>query len=194
MGESTQSARAQVVASREHLDDELVRLEAAARAAVDVKAKVKRHPVKAASVVAGAGFLAVGGPRKVLRGVRNAVFGKPDPLPKSMLPDEIEKAVGALGEDGARVRGALEREFGRYLRETAPLGKDRDLFAVLVSLFGTVARPVAVRYGKQLAERAVNPDPAAFAEQVAKVRARRSAATDAAKAPAPSVAGRPPKA
>ena len=180
MGEATESARASVVASRARLDDEIVRLEVSARAAVDVKAKVKKHPVKAAGVVAGAGFLAVGGPKKVLRGVRNAIFGKPDPLPKSMLPDEIEAAVSALGTDGAKVRGKLEREFGRYLRETAPQSKDRDLLAVLVGLFAAISRPTAVKWGKQLAERAINPDPEAFAEQVAKIKARRAAAAEPA--------------
>ena len=182
MGEDTETARAQVVASRAGLDEEVVRLEASARAAVDVKAKVKKHPVKAAGVVAGAGFIAVGGPKRVFRGVKHAIFGKPDPLPKSLLPDEVEAAVSALGTDGAKVRGRLEREFGRYLRETAPQSKDRDLFAILVGLFAVVARPTAVKWGKQLAERAINPDPEAFAEQVVKIKARRAAAASAAEA------------
>jgi len=182
VGEDTETARAQVVASRARLDEEVVRLEASARAAVDVKAKVKKHPVKAAGVVAGAGFLAVGGPKRVFRGVKHAIFGKPDPLPKSLLPDEVEAAVSALGTDGAKVRGKLEREFGRYLRETAPQSKDRDLFAILVGLFAVVARPTAVKWGKQLAERAIDPNPEAFAEQVAKIKARRAAAASAAEA------------
>jgi hypothetical protein len=180
VGEATESARAQVVASRTRLDDEFVRLEASARAAVDVKTKVKKHPVKTAGVVAGVGFVAVGGPKRVFRGVKHAIFGKPDPLPKSLLPDEIEAAVSALGSDGAKVRGKLEREFGRYLRETAPLAKDRDLFAILVGLFALVARPTAVKWGKQLAQRAIDPDPEAFAEQVAKIKARRLAAAEVA--------------
>ena len=192
MGEATESARAQVVASRGRLDDEIVRLEASARAAVDVKAKVKKHPVKAAGVVAGAGFLAVGGPKRVFRGVKHAIFGKPDPLPKSLLPDEIEAAVTALGTDGAKVRGKLEREFGRYLRETAPLGKDRDLFAVLVSMLAAAGRPAAVKYGKQFAERVANPDQDIVLEQIAKIRARRAAAAEAATTAAPA-ATTPPK-
>ncbi len=188
MGEDTESARAQVVASRNRLDEEIVRLEASARAAVDVKAKVKRHPVKAAGVVVGAGFLVVGGPKKVLRGVKHALFGRPDPLPKSMLPNEIEAAVSALGSDGAKVRGRLEREFGRYLRETAPRSKDRDLLGVLVGLLATVSRPAAVKYGKQLAERMVNPDHDVVLDQVAKIKARRAAAADAAAAAADAAA------
>ena len=91
MGEGTSAAqpevlvaRAQVLAAREaSLDEELVRLEASARAAVDIPAKVRRNPVKTAGVAAGAGFLAVGGPKRVfrraqLRGVRGAGGAAPD--------------------------------------------------------------------------------------------------------------------
>jgi hypothetical protein len=189
VGEATESARAQVVASRTRLDDEIVRLEASARAAADVRAKVKKHPVKTAGVVAGAGFLAVGGPKRVVRGVRNAIFGKPDPLPKSLLPDEIEAAVSALGSDGAKVRGKLEREFGRYLRETAPLGKDRGVAALLVSLLAAAGRPAAIKYGKQFAERVANPDQDVVLEQIAKIRARRAAAAMAVAAAPTTPAG-----
>ena len=69
MGTEAEAARAEVVAAREAFSAELVRLEAAGRAAVDIKAKVKRNPAKAAGLAAGAGFLAIGGPLKVVRGV-----------------------------------------------------------------------------------------------------------------------------
>ncbi len=36
-------------------------------------------------------------------------------LPKSLLPDEVDKALRALGDDGTKVRGALERNFADYL-------------------------------------------------------------------------------
>ena len=52
MGEGSDSARADVLAARAALTDELERLEASARAAVDVPAKVRRNPVKAAGVAA----------------------------------------------------------------------------------------------------------------------------------------------
>ena len=181
MGEGKESARAQVLAARALLDEELVRLEASGRAAVDVKAKVRRNPAKAAGVAAGAGFLVLGGPKKVLRGARNAIFGKPDPLPKSMLPDEIEKAVKELGSDGERVRGTLEREFAGYLKEKAPQRKERNLAAVLAMLLASAGRPVATRYGRQLVERLLEPDGESFAAQLEKVRARVDAATKAPK-------------
>jgi hypothetical protein len=115
MDPATAAAIAEVAAARAALGDELVRLEATARAAVDVRAKVKRNPGKTAAVVGGTAFVALGGPRKALRSVRRRVFGAPDPLPPSLLPDQVEKAVRALGDDGAKVRGTLEREFAAFV-------------------------------------------------------------------------------
>jgi hypothetical protein len=175
VGEGKDSARAQVLAARALLDEELVRLEASARAAVDVPAKVRRHPVKAAGVAAGAGFVLVGGPKRVLRGARNAIFGKPDPLPKSMLPKEIDASLKKLGADGEHIRGTIERDFARYLDEKAPERAKRDIAGIVGGLLLQFGRPLATRYGRRLAEDLLRPDGAAFNEQLEKVRARRAA-------------------
>lgn len=180
MGEGTESARAEVLAARaevlaarELLGEELVRLEASARAAVDVKAKIKRNPAKAAGAAAGAGFLLVGGPRRVLRVGRSAIFGRPDPLPGQMLPPEIEAALKALGDDGGKVRGAIERDFAAYLKTQTPELRKRDLFGTVSNLFTTFARPIAFRYGIKLANDIFGTDQAQFADQLAKARIRR---------------------
>jgi hypothetical protein len=172
------AARAEVRVSRASLDDELDRLEASARAAVDIPARVRRNPVRTAGAAAGAGFLLLGGPARVLRGARNAIFGKPDPLPKSMLPKEIERTLKELGPDGARVRGTIEREFAAYLEEKAPERKERDLSSVVASLLSSVGKPVVRRYGKQLVEQVFAPDRPRFAAQLEKVKARRARAVD----------------
>jgi hypothetical protein len=181
VGEDSESARAEVLAARAEvlsargrLGEELVRLEASARAAVDVKAKVKRNPVKAAGAAAGAGFVLVGGPKRVLRGARNAIFGKPAPLPKSMLPKEIDASLHKLGDDGEKVRGTIERDFARYLNEKAQERKQRDLVAIVGGLLLTLGRPLAVKYGKQLAADMLRPDGPAFQEQLDKVRSKRA--------------------
>jgi hypothetical protein len=175
VGEGTVAARAEVLAARAALDEELERLEASARAAVDIKAKVRRSPAKTAGLAAGAGFLLLGGPVKVLRGARNAIFGKPDPLPRSMLPKEIDKALGELGGDGKRVRGTIEREFAAYLKEKAPERRERDLNAVAAGLLASVGKPIVQRYGRQLVEQLFSPDGPDFASQLEKVKARRAA-------------------
>ncbi len=130
----------EVRAARTGLDEEVARLKAAARSAVDVREKVRRNPGKAAGAVGGAAFVALGGPRRVVRGIRRRVFGAPAPLPPSLLPEKVERAVRALGEDGTKVRGALEREFADYL--AAARKKDRS---AVRRAFVAIAMPIARR-------------------------------------------------
>lgn len=176
MGEGTDAARAAVLAARGTVDDEVDRLEASARAAVDIKAKVRQNPAKTAGLAAGAGFLLVGGPVKVLRGARNAIFGRPDPLPKSMLPKQIDKALRELGDDGTRVRGTLEREFAGYLKEHGEERRKRDLSGMAALLLASVGKPLVDKYGRQMLEQLLDPDTGTVAEQLEKVKARRAAA------------------
>ena len=173
MGEGTLAARAQVLAARGVVEDELERLEAAGRAAVDIPAKVRRNPVRSAGLAAGAGFLLAGGPGRLLRGAKRAVMGPSEPLPKSMLPDEIEKALHKLGPDGDKVRGTLEREFAKYLETTADDRKGRDLGAVAALLLTSLAKPAFQRIGRQLAAELARPDGPGMEAQLAKIRARR---------------------
>jgi hypothetical protein len=187
---AVEEARARVRAARGVVDEELMRLEASGRAAADIPAQVRRNPVKSAGIAAGAGFLLVGGPAKAFRRAKRAVMGPSEPLPKSMLPKEVDEAVRKLGTDGERVRGTLEREFADYLERTAPKRKERDLGAVTAVLLSSLARPMIQRFGKQLAERAIAPGGPAFEEQLAKIRARTTASHDAAREAPP--AGKPP--
>ena len=152
MGARTDAARAEVLAARAGLDEELVRLEASGRAAVDIPARLKREPAKVLGTAGGAAFLLLGGPKRVFQGVRRAVMGPKADLPKSMLPPEIEKTLKKLGPDGEKVRGTLEREFADYLDEKAPQRRERDLGATTALLLGGVLKPVVQRFGKQLAE------------------------------------------
>src|SRR5436190_22534492 len=100
MGARTDAARAEVLAAREGLDEELVRLGAAGRAAVDIPARLKREPAKVLGAAGGAAFLLLGGPKRAFKGVRRAVFGPAAELPKAMLPPEVEKTLRKLGPDG----------------------------------------------------------------------------------------------
>ena len=54
---------------------------------------------------------------------RRVVRGKSSPLPRSMLPDEIEKTLRSLGSDGDKVRGALERDFAAYAKQSSRIGR-----------------------------------------------------------------------
>jgi len=161
--------------SRASLDEELVRLEAAARAAVDIPAKVRRHPVKAAGLAAGAGFVVVGGPKRLFRRAKAAVFGPPEPMPTSMLPKEIDKALGKLGDDGARVRGTIEREFAAFLEERAPQRRRDSLMGDVRGLVVTAARGFMFRTGREIATRVASPDPELYTAQLERIRARLAA-------------------
>lgn len=109
------AARAEVDVAREGLGMEYDRLGKSARDAVDIPAKIRRAPAQSAALAGGAVFLVLGGPGRVFGRVRRAIVGTPPPLPKSMLPEEVEKALSGLGDNGDLVRGALERSFADYL-------------------------------------------------------------------------------
>ncbi len=149
------AAAAEVAAAREALAGELTTLRASARAAVDVKAIVRRSPGKAAAAAGGAAFLAVGGPRRIFRRVKRRIVGEPEPLPASLLPEEVEKAVRALGDDGGKVRGALERGFAGWLDATAGDRKAEARQRSIVNLAMKVGLPVAARAAREAVTRAL---------------------------------------
>ena len=175
MGTRTDAALAQVVAARADLGEQVERLEAAGRAAVDVPAKIKANPVKSAGLAAGGAFLAVGGPKRLFRRARRAITGKEEELPSELLPKDVAKALRKIGTDGSKVRGTLERDFAKYLDERAKERKKEGVSAAITAVALSAIRPIAIRSGKQLAERMIDPNGPAFAEQLEKIRARRSA-------------------
>jgi hypothetical protein len=149
------------------LADELETLEASARAAADVPAKIRRSPGKAAAIVGGTAFLALGGPKRVFRAGRRAVTGAPEPLPKSMLPEEVDKTLRKLGDDGAKVRGALERDFAAYARQAS---RDRTRTRTLLVL--TVARPLLSAATKAATGWVFRTDEEGFQARLAQIRER----------------------
>jgi hypothetical protein len=157
----------EVVAARSALGDELVRLEATARAAVDVRAKVRRNTGKTAAAAAGTAFVVLGGPRKVFRAVKRRVVGAPEPLPPSLLPEQVEKAVRGLGDDGAKVRGALEREFAAFLDTNR---KSESPLLRRVVLAGGV--PLASQVGRAIVKRLLTGSPDDVASREEQIRSR----------------------
>jgi hypothetical protein len=174
VGTRTDAALAQVVAARADLGEQVDRLEAAGRAAVDVPAKVRANPAKAAGIAAGGAFLAVGGPKRLFRRARAAITGKEQDLPSELLPKDVEKALKKLGTDGRKVRGSLERDFAKYLDERAKERKKEGVVAAITAVALAGLRPIAIRGGRQVVERMLDPNGPAFADQLEKIRARRS--------------------
>jgi len=156
-----------VIAARADLETELIGLEASFRDAIDIPAKIKRSPAKAAAVVGGAGFLALKGPQRVFRVAKRTVTGAPKPLPDALLPDEIEKTLRKLGTDGDKVRGALERDFASYVGKKTKERRDaRNLFII------GIARPFLMRGMKAGVDWLTGTDEASVGARIAEVRQR----------------------
>jgi hypothetical protein len=194
VGTRTDAALAQVVAARADLAHEVDRLEAAGRAAVDIPAKIKRSPGKAAAVAGGAAFLALGGPRRVFRRTRKAITGHEDaPLPKTLLPKDIEKTLKRLGTDGEKVRGTIERDFARYLDDRAKERRKEGAVAAVLGIVTAAVRPIATRAGMRVAGQMINPDQAGFDEQLRRLRERTAELNERAGSPTKSEPGAGPE-
>ena len=167
MATPTDAARDRVLAARAGLAEEIQILEASGRAAVDIPAKVRRSPAKAAAVAGGLGFLALKGPQRLFGLGRRVVRGKDKPLPKAMLPEEIEKSLRKLGSDGDRVRGTLERDFATYAAQ-----KEKSRRGQRNLLFLAVAQPILSRAARASAEWLFSPDKGSFERRIAEMRAR----------------------
>ena len=178
------AARERVLAARAELATEVERLQASARAAVDIPAKVRRTRHKAAAVVGGVGFVALGGPRRLFRRAKSAIVGPDQPLPESMLPEEVEKTLKRLGTDGERVRGTLERDFADYLK----VAQKRRGPALRQTLYYAVTLPLIRRGGRLAVDWLLQPDQRHLQAQIEALRSRLRARGDQlADEPDPSV-------
>jgi hypothetical protein len=165
---ATDAARLAVLQARQDLLGEVDRLEASARAAVDIKAKVRRSPGRAAAVAGGTAFLVLGGPKRLFRGVRRVVRGPAAAYPSKMLPDEVDRVVRSLGDDGDAVRGVLEREFAAFVTEK----KRADRRFWRNALFFGVVAPAANAAFKLGTKWLLDPDPQRFEEWQQRIRER----------------------
>jgi hypothetical protein len=151
MATAAQEAERQVIAAREALGGELDELSAAARSAVDIPAKIRHNPVQTAALAGGAGFLLVGGPKRVLRAVANRVRPQRRDRHHGLLPDEVERALKhAAGPRAPEVQAALEEDFADYLkkkgRQEPPPNAAQSLWKTYDALIG----PLAAQGAKQL--------------------------------------------
>ncbi len=175
MGARTDAARAEVLASRKALAGEVERLEASGRSAVDIPAKVRKAPARTAGMAAGAAFIIAGGPGRVARRVKRAVVGPEEPLPKSMLPPEVDKRLRKMGTDGEKIRGTIEREFAEYLEAHQGERDKRDLGAVVALLLSGLSRPFLQQASRRMVGRLFAGDNDTFENAVQRIRARREA-------------------
>jgi ElaB/YqjD/DUF883 family membrane-anchored ribosome-binding protein len=160
------AARDRVLAARGDLASELEGLEASARSAVDIPARIRESPAKAAAIAGAVGFLVVGGPARVYRFMRKALTGSPAPMPRRMLPKEIEKTLRSLGDDGEKVRGTIERDFADYAKKA-----EKDRRGLLSAVLLAIARPLVTRGAKAAGEYLMSPSREGGATRLDEVRA-----------------------
>jgi hypothetical protein len=170
------AARDRVLAARAELAEQVDLLEASGRAAIDIPARIKRSPARAAAIVGGVGFLALKGPQRLFGLARRGIRGGPAPLPKSMLPEEVEKTLRKLGSDGDKVRGTLERDFAGYVKKA-----QKDRRGVMTVLLLTTGRPLLTRAAKFAADALFTPNQDGVAARLAQVRARATEGADEAR-------------
>ncbi len=167
MAEETDAARDRVLAARATMGAELATMEASVRAALDIPAKIKRSPAKAAAIAGSAAFLVVGGPKRVFQAGKRALTGEPAPLPESMLPDEIEKTLKKLGTDGQKLRGTLERDFADYVKRAS-----KDRAGLQKSIAMMAAKPLLSGGAKAASSWLFRNDEEGFQDRLAQVRER----------------------
>ena len=117
MAEATTAARQEVVAARAAAENELDALGSSARAAIDIPAKVRAHPLETVGAAGGAAFLLLGGPKRVAKQVERRFFPQRERRVKTLLPKDVDKSISHLpAEDREQVRAHLERDFAMYLQ------------------------------------------------------------------------------
>ena len=178
MATETDAARDRVIEARAAFDDELRVLEASARGAADIKAKIKSSPAKSAAVAGSAAFLVFRGPQRLFRFGKRVVRGPSASMPKSMLPEEIEKVLLKLGPDGDAVRGTLERDFADYA-----LKSKRERSSLRRNLLLAGGLPVLRRGAQLAADYLMSPDPAVFSTRLEELRERARAEVERLREP-----------
>lgn len=176
MATEQDAARDRVLAARADLEAQVEQLGASGRAAVDIPARVRESPAKAAAIVGAVGFLALKGPQRIFGAVRRAIWGEPAPMPKRMLPPEVEKTLRKLGDDGEKVGAALERDFADYAKKAH---KEREGIKSIVLL--AVVRPLLGRAAKSIGDALFSPDSEGVSARLKEVRERAGQGVDRAR-------------
>ncbi len=121
MGETLAETRVEVDAQRAEIEETVDRLRARVRRAIDIPAKVRRNPLLFGGLAAGAVFLAVGGPVRLLRAARRRAAPTKadqayDALPKAMQR-WVDAMAGSVGSRGGEARTVLAEELQRWRHE-----------------------------------------------------------------------------
>lgn len=148
------AALAEVAAARQAAGASLDELSGAVRSALDVPAKIRRHPVRTAALAGGAGFLALRGPRRLLRLVSRQLRPEDPDRHEGLLPEEVEKVLrdSSVAND-PQVRRALEADFAEYLRRKGRSEPPPNAATTFWRTFDRVAGPLGTAGARILVTR-----------------------------------------
>jgi hypothetical protein len=147
-------ALAQLEAARGEVESSLDQLSSATQSALDIPAKIRRNPARTVALVGGAGFLLVGGPKRVIRSAVRAVRPeRPDPY-SGLLPEEIEKVLKEVGlADDPEIRRALDQDFADYLKSKGRYEPTPTAAASFWRTFDRLAGPLGTAGARILVQR-----------------------------------------
>ena len=111
MGATLDETRVELETQRARVRATAQRLEAATRHALDLPARIRENPIQTAAIAGGLAFLLLGGPRRVVRKVRQTVRGSDAERAYAALPGSLR----ALIDSAAPGRGDARDEARRQL-------------------------------------------------------------------------------
>lgn len=111
MGATLDETRVELEAQRARVRATAQRLEAATRHALDLPARIRENPIQTAAIAGGIAFLVLGGPRRVVRKVRQTARGSDAERAYAALPGSLR----ALIDSAAPGRGDARDEARRQL-------------------------------------------------------------------------------
>ena len=131
MGETLAETRVEVGAQRADVERTAQLLQARVRRALDIRAKIRENPLLVGGLAAGAVFLAVGGPIRVLRAARRRIAPTRleqayDTLPKA-LQRWVDTASEAVGPRADEARRTLAEELQHWRAEPTDKKRARQL-------------------------------------------------------------------
>lgn len=156
MAQSAAEARQEVENARRGVEKELDDLGTAARAAVDLPAKVRRNPLRTAGLAGGAAFLLLGGPKRAAKAAEKRFFPRRVEKRERALPKNLQQTLGRLEpEDREKVEAHLERDFAAYLNKehpAEPANARQSIWKTYDLLLGVVGVAAARELVKKLFE------------------------------------------
>jgi hypothetical protein len=148
-----EAARRDLKAARGALGTELDGLTAAIGSALDVPAKVRKDPIKAAALAGGTGFLLLGGPRRIIRAASSRLLPKRR-KERGLLPKDVERILRSsdAGKD-PRVRQALEDDFADFLARKGRLEPEPSASRSFWRTYDSLVGPIGTVAARLLVER-----------------------------------------